>query len=133
MLSLLFKYYLTITFLPRSSINRPLNFTDVYICFWFSVKTVLLILCLTKCNTRSIFICFILLFYFCTLTNQSLSKFAALKFKAYYILLRKLTRGHHERIKCTVFTIFEHQREWSGRSFKHVREFLNWSFALNLL
>ena len=55
------KYYLN-TFLPRSSINRLLNFTDIYICFWFPVKTVLLILCLTKFNTKFVF--FFFLFYF---------------------------------------------------------------------
>ena len=68
MLCLICKYYLNITFLPRSNINRLLNFTDVYICFWFSVKKVLLILGLTKCNTKFVFFCFILTFFsFCTL------------------------------------------------------------------
>lgn len=38
---LICKYYLNITFLPRSSTNRFLNFSDVYICFRFSVKIVL--------------------------------------------------------------------------------------------
>ena len=60
---LICKYYWNITFLPRSSINRLLSFTDVYIYFWFSVKTVLLILCLTKCNTKFVLFCFILLFF----------------------------------------------------------------------
>ena len=43
MLRLICKNYLNITFLPRSSINRLLNFTYVYICFWFSVKIVLFV------------------------------------------------------------------------------------------
>ena len=34
---------------------------------WFSVKTVLLTLCLMKCNTKFAFFCFTLLFYYCTL------------------------------------------------------------------
>ena len=63
MLCLICKYYLNTTFLPRSTINRLLNFADVYICFWFSVKTVLLILCLTKFDTKFAFFCFILLLY----------------------------------------------------------------------
>ena len=63
MLCLICKYYLNITFLPRSNINRLLNFANVYICFWFSVKTVLLILGSTKYNTKFVFL-FVLFYFF---------------------------------------------------------------------
>ena len=60
MLCLISKYYLDITLLPRSNINRLLDFTDVYICFWLSVKTVLLILGLAKCNSKFVLFQFLI-------------------------------------------------------------------------
>ena len=66
-------YYLDITFLPRSSINRNLSFTDFSTCFQFSVKTVLFDFVFSQMSYEICIFCLILPFYFCTNSKFSYS------------------------------------------------------------
>ena len=105
MLCLICKYYLNITFLPRSNINRLLNFTDVYICFWFSVKKVLLILGLTKCNTKFVFFCFILPFSFCTLFIKRKKEWFKKNEEGFNFNILSIIQTLHEWIITIIFKV----------------------------